>query len=389
MNDFYYSFNQQDFKLEKIDNNYLLRTDLYTYCFQNHFKTFDKVLSGLKAKRYNLDLSNALKMEIHLLQELAKIGALVIRGKINNSPIQIYFKSSNLPQLSKKRPRAFTNIYYSESESLKQIEIPPLNLKIVLSKSSDASLTILQNQNLKLLLSSFDYPSKKMNQIDGVFYSHVNHNVLNSKVGVKTKLNNQLIPKKLSAPRNKQIGNDFKAVLEKRRSHRASNKSKLSEDSLSELLYEVFRKTPAKDYPNKIKGIYPSAGGFYEIFPVIEVYQHETLERGLYTVKITGKKVSYQKVDTRPIRRPTYVNITPKVVIHLIGDLTPLETKYEGVPLKLLYQNSGVIISYLYLFSTFLNLPSVAHGAENSSYPLEKLFSVNDGLLNVGQFILV
>ena len=144
---------------------------------------------------------------------------------------------------------------------------------------------------------------------------------------------------------------------------------KLNEHKLKTLIKNVFD-----------KGLYPCAGGFYEIFPVVEIIDVSGISSGFFDFRDN----QFKFLEKRELNKDEAC----KAKIHLVSKIEPLVEKYNGISLKLTYQNSGVLLSYLYLECARLEIACCAYGVETSFKDLKSHYRYEDGFFHVSEFLL-
>jgi hypothetical protein len=134
---------------------------------------------------------------------------------------------------------------------------------------------------------------------------------------------------------------DFNLAMTQRRSSYETART-LTKERLIHLLQLVF---PSSGAP-----IYPSAGGVYELYPLLENGSYQLNKENLQIIK--KHPTDFQLFKEQKIR----------MIIFIISDYIKLKIKYQDLSLKLTYQNSGVVLSYIYLTATTLGMRCTAYG---------------------------
>lgn len=131
--------------------------------------------------------------------------------------------------------------------------------------------------------------------------------------------------------------------------------------TLTELLELVFADTEMR------RKLYPSAGGIYEIYPVVYLYDDSVgLPKGAYRYK-GGQENPFAplgNIGLAPSNQDQ--RFTARCCISLIAEPKVIGYKYGPLSFKLSLLNAGVMISYLSIFSSALGLHGCAYGSKST-----------------------
>lgn len=148
---------------------------------------------------------------------------------------------------------------------------------------------------------------------------------------------------------------DLGRALFERKSRREST-APMKKETVEKLLQLVFSELPEK------RRLYLSAGAMYEIFPIIQIHSAEFsgLKQGTYHYNQTDGH--FKLISTDASSHFAQHGLNPQVSISLISTIEIPHEKYGPLGLKLSLMNAGVILAYLSIFASALELNSCAFG---------------------------
>lgn len=311
-------------------------------------------------------------------------------------------KSNFMPNFKKENKFELSNqhiITFFEGQTVIENIVTRARLNITGDKSSSEFFKVLENDKIKKWLACRFFEDAK-NQIiahEDYFISHSTDHSANRKVQLGKKPdflpNINAYQKQPISPIDHPF--DAKKLFESfssRRTYREKSFDKLNFQGLKDALMFLFQNIDTQeDYPRGFRRIYPSGGGFYEIEPYIVLPSGSDHLSGLYFYD--REQRDFVLLEKGEHFSKELLNLeTDKASILLVSDLNYLRSKYNQISLKIAYQNSGVLLSYLYLIFGAFSLYGYPKGIESAQRVLKSLEKKSDKsskLLVIGQFNLV